>query len=338
VPEIGRLLDPILGLHDAIRSAVVAACASPDGGTLAGVASDGPGDTIYAVDRVSEATLVGGLLEIAREEPLCLLAEGLPEEGLPLPPGIRGEECRWRVLVDPIDGTRGLMYQKRSAWILTGVAPNRGPGTRLRDIALAVQTEIPLLKQHLSDQLWASRGNGVAGRRVNRLSATCAPLVLRPSAERTLAHGFASVVRFFPGARELLGAIDDELALDLLGPPAPGKAASFEDQYASTGGQLYELMAGHDRFIADLRPLAGAAMAARGLPSGLCCHPYDLSTALIAEEAGIILTDAAGAPLDGPLDLTSDLSWVGYANPGLRRAVEPALQRALVRRGLLSPL
>ena len=39
---------------------------------------------------------------------------------------------RWRVIVDPIDGTRGLMYQKRSAWILTGVAPNRGPGTSLR--------------------------------------------------------------------------------------------------------------------------------------------------------------------------------------------------------------
>ena len=52
------------------------------------------------------------------------------------------------------------MYQKRSAWILTAVAPNRGAGTSLRDIELAVQTEIPLVKQHLSDQLWALRGGG----------------------------------------------------------------------------------------------------------------------------------------------------------------------------------
>ena len=33
---------------------------------------------------------------------------------------------RWVIIVDPIDGTRGLMYQKRPAWILTGVAA--GPG------------------------------------------------------------------------------------------------------------------------------------------------------------------------------------------------------------------
>src|SRR2546426_8918997 len=50
----------------------------------------------------------------------------------------REEECRWRLLVDPIDGTRGLMYQKGSAWNLTGVAPDRGAATPLRDIVLAV--------------------------------------------------------------------------------------------------------------------------------------------------------------------------------------------------------
>lgn len=30
------------------------------------------------------------------------------------------------------------MYQKRSAWILTGVAPNRGPETDLSDIEPAI--------------------------------------------------------------------------------------------------------------------------------------------------------------------------------------------------------
>src|SRR6185503_285427 len=74
------------------------------------------------------------------------------------PKGSREADCRWRILVDPLDGTRGLMYQKRSAWVLTGVAPNRGAATQLSDIVLAVQTEIPLVKQHLCDQLWAIRG------------------------------------------------------------------------------------------------------------------------------------------------------------------------------------
>ncbi len=41
----------------------------------------------------------------------------------------------------------------------------------------------------------------------------------------------------FPGARETLAAIDDEVAAAVLGPVKPGKAACFEDQYISTGGQ-----------------------------------------------------------------------------------------------------
>ena len=35
------------------------------------------------------------------------------------------------------------MYQKRSAWILTGVAPNRGEATTLADIVLAVADRDP---------------------------------------------------------------------------------------------------------------------------------------------------------------------------------------------------
>jgi fructose-1,6-bisphosphatase/inositol monophosphatase family enzyme len=333
------LLAPILALHDRIRDAVVEACTRQAAEELSAVAGDDAGgDTIYGVDRVSEATLVEGLTEVARDEPLCLVAEGLHGGALVLPRGARDEDCRWRVIVDPIDGTRGIMYQKRSAWVLTGVAPNRGPAdTRLGDIVLAVQTEIPLLKQHLCDQLWAVRGRGAEARRVNRLTGASERLTLRPSRSETIAHGFAMLARFFPGARDVLAAVDDEVAFALLGPPVAGKAATFEDQYLSTGGQLYELMAGHDRYVADLRPLLRGVHAERGLPPGLCCHPYDICTALIAEELGVAVTGPGGAPLDAPLDVDADVAWVGYANAGLRARVEPVLQAALRRRGLLSP-
>jgi hypothetical protein len=325
-----KLLAPLLALHDSIRDAVVDACAEQAPEQLAATASeDGEGDTIYAIDRVGEAALVEGLSRLPRDESVCLIAEGLAEPLL-FPRGARASDCRWRILMDPLDGTRGLMYQKRSAWILTGVAPNRGAATRLSDVLLAVQTEIPTLKQHLSDQLWALRGAGMKARRRNHLSrhgeGAGEPLTLRRSTSATIAHGFATVVRFFPGAREILAAIDDEIVRALV-KPEPRRASCFEDQYASTGGELYELMAGHDRFIADLRPLVSSA--------GLCCHPYDLSTSLIAREAGVLLTDPAGRPLDAPLDLTTDVAWVGYANDGLRRSIEPVLQAALRRRGLL---
>lgn len=336
MPDPRSLLESMLALHNRIRASVVEACEQQQTEEMAVVAHDDVGDTIYGVDRVSEATLIDGLAEIARDEPLYLIAEGLAAGGLVLPETAREEECRWRVLVDPIDGTRGLMYQKRPAWILTGVARNRGPNTRLRDIVLAVQTEIPLVKQHLCDQMWAIRSEGVQARRFNRLSGEHHPLSMHPSRLDTLAHGFASVSRFFPGARDVVAAIDDEIAAEVVGTPSAGKAAYFEDQYISSGGQLYELMVGHDRFIADLRPLLQPVLTARGLPRALCVHPYDLCTALIAEELGVVVTNPAGEALDGPFDLDADLAWVGYANQQLRMRVEPALRGALLRRGMLT--
>src|SRR5207244_10379023 len=117
------------------------------------------------------------------------------------------------------------------------------------------QTEIPLVKQHLSDTLWAVRGAGAQAERFDRLKRTRAPLSLSPSSAPSIAHGFAMVARFFPGAREELAAIDEEIVAAALGPVTRGKAHCFEDQYVSTGGQLYDLMAGQDRFVPDLRPL-----------------------------------------------------------------------------------
>src|SRR4029079_18220538 len=201
----------------------------------------------------------------------------------------------------PIEGTRALSERTGRVGILTGVAPNRGADTRLRDIELAVQTEIPLVKQHLCDPLWAVRGEGVEGTRLDRMTGHKEPLTLRPSRADTIAHGFASVSRFFPGARDVLAAIDDEIATAVLGPPLEGKASCFEDQYISTGGQLYELMAGHDRYVADLRPLLQGVLHDRGLPNPLCCHPYDLCTELIARELGVEITGTDGERLDSPL-------------------------------------
>jgi len=333
VTSARALLAPVRRVHEAIRGAVIEACAAADA-DLSRVDRDGAGDTIYAVDRVSEDRLLDLIgRELAPVAPVVVIAEGL-EEPVVLPRGTAERDAAWRVIVDPIDGTRGLMYQKRSAWILTGLAPNRGPATRLLDVALAVQTEIPLVKQHLSDTLWAVRGEGAAAERWDRLTGARAPLALRPSGAATIAHGFAQVSRFFPGARAELAAIDDEIVAAVLGPVTPGKAHCFEDQYICSAGQLYELMAGHDRFTADLRPLMEPLLRQRGQALGICCHPYDLCTALIARELGVVVTDAHGAPLDAPLDVESDVAWVGYANEALRAQIAPALAAALRRRGL----
>jgi fructose-1,6-bisphosphatase/inositol monophosphatase family enzyme len=334
--EPRTLLAPLLEWHGRVRDAVVAATERQSIDDLAAVDRDDEGDTIYAIDVVSE-TVIEQLVEtLGREQSFVLVAEGLPGGQRCVPATLDEQAATWRIIVDPIDGTRGLMYQKRSAWILTGVAPNRGPATSLRDIVLAVQTEIPLVKQHLADQLWAIRGGGVEAERLNRVTGERVPLRLRPSGASSIAHGFSTVARFFPGSRDLLGVLDEAIVRGALGAQPGGKALCFEDQYASTGGQLYELLAGHDRFVADLRPLTTAALAERGLPRPLACHPYDICCALIAEEGGVIVTDATGRPIDAPLTVDADVAWVGYANPKIRAAIEPLLQQELRARGWLA--
>jgi hypothetical protein len=144
------------------------------------------------------------------------------------------------------------------------------------------------------------------------------------------------IARFFPGARDELAAIDEEIVSGALGPVEPGKAHCFEDQYLSSGGQLYELMMGHDRFVADLRPLIETVLNRRGLALGICCHPYDMCTELIAREAGVIVTDERGNLLRAPLRVEPDIAWAGYANETVRREIEPLMRDALERRGLLA--
>jgi fructose-1,6-bisphosphatase/inositol monophosphatase family enzyme len=325
VPSFPDLIRSIRQLHNRVRDTVVAATERQRLDDLAEIRRDEEGDTIYAIDVVSENMLLELFGGVSHDHSFVLIAEGL-DGPIVFPRGSSEPDATWRIIVDPIDGTRGLMYQKRSGWILTGIAPNRGDATSLQHIIAAVQTEIPLLKQHLSDQMWAIKGHGASAERHNRLTGESIALELRPSKSDTIAHGFSTISRFFPGAREVLAGIDDEIARGALGPAMPGKAACFEDQYISTGGQLYELMAGKDRFIADLRPIMKQL--------GLCCHPYDVCTALIAAELGVIVTNLHGQPLNPPLNVEAEVGWAGYANEQIRRQVEPLLQAALRNRGL----
>jgi len=335
--EITVLLAPLRRVHERVRDMVIEACERRALEDLARVDDDASeGDTIYAIDRIAEKAVIELFEgEIATIAPLILIGEGLPGGEVVMPEGASEADAACRVIVDPIDGTRELMYQKRSAWILTGIAPNLGRETNFQDIVLAVQTEIPTMKQHLCDSLWAIRGQGAQAERYNRLSGERSPLRLKPSTARTIRHGFAAVSRFFPGAREELASIDEEIVRGALGDVERGKAHCFEDQYLSSGGQLYELMSGHDRFIADLRPLMEPLLNRRGLALGICCHPYDLCTELIASELGVVITDPIGERLRAPLDVTTEIAWAGYANSYIRQEIEPLLQHALKQRGLL---
>src|SRR5438128_7978748 len=85
------LLEPIRRIHLEIRDAVVQACEQAERAQsdhLAGVAQEAEGDTIYAVDRISEERLITLFeREIAPIAPLVLIAEGLHGGRMVLPRG-----------------------------------------------------------------------------------------------------------------------------------------------------------------------------------------------------------------------------------------------------------
>ncbi len=289
-------------------------------------------DTIYKID-----TEVDPILEFFCEQwanelgsPLVLVAEGLEDaaghevEHRVFPAGARERDATLRIIVDPIDGTRGIMYDKRSAWALAGVAPNKGAATRLSDIEVAVMTELPTSKMGFADVLYAIKGQGARMKREPLFPHLPEPRTLTPEPSKApgIDHGFATISNFFPGTKVLASETMEHLVRNLIGKADVTKATVFDDQYISTGGQFYELIVGHDRFNADLRPLF---YKIQNQPEGLCCHPYDCASMLIATEAGVILTNGLGEPLDGPFDTTTGLSWAGYANPRLRDRIEPLL-------------
>src|SRR5262245_20186828 len=103
--NVESLLTPLKQLHEMIRSQVVDACERSAIAALAEIAREEEGDTIYAVDRISEDLLLDFFgRELAPLAPLVLIAEGLPGGKITLPEGSSEDDAVWRIIVDPIDG------------------------------------------------------------------------------------------------------------------------------------------------------------------------------------------------------------------------------------------
>ncbi|MBW2387454.1 MAG: inositol monophosphatase [Deltaproteobacteria bacterium] len=335
--ERERLRALLCAMEDAIQEHVIRARDDASMEDLSHIESVTDSDTIYYIDRVSEEAILRWFEQHWPSDLATILVmEGLPDSRPTVfPADIPEASARFVCIVDPIDGTRGLMYDKRSAWVLAGIAPNLGLETTLADIEVAVMTELPVTKQRLVDQLSAVKGKGPAGVIAERSSSDSlgslrkgerVAISPRPSTAHDLHHGYVSFSRFFPAGKELLARFEEQLHTSLYGADKIAELAIFEDQYICSGGQIYELCMGHDRMIADLRPLAHETL---GLAGAMACHPYDVCTALILTELGGVASDPYGGPLRIPLDTTSPVAWLGYANPSLAEHVQPVLGELL---------
>jgi len=320
--------------HRVARAAVREALLTAQGNAMTKVAAITAADTIYGIDTIAEAALLN-FIEAQHSAfggaAFVLVGEFETGDALKFGSG----PPQFRVLLDPIDGTRLLMHKKSSGWILTGIAPERGEATRLAEIFFALQTELPPPKQTFGDTLWAGPISPVQGWRENLLTGESTPLLLGGEAADDLRHGFISFVNFFPRGKQLLAKLEEEfLYSPSVAAPAGEDLPIFTDQHLSTGGQLYALMTGQMRLVADFRPLLNRQWRQRHEPTLLCAHPYDLATALIARKAGVSLFDQHGANLDGPTAPTDEIGWIGFSNAKLAARYLPVLLETLERNNL----
>ena len=321
-------VERLLALQHEILLALRAAQQRHDSAALSQVARTGDGDTIFAIDVHAEDILLQQCERWGRDAPLRLIAEGIPAAGIDFGRG----EPRWRVIVDPIDGTRPLMHDKRSAWSLAAIAPERGADTTLLDVVAAAMTELPTTWQSTSTRLWAERGSPTRGDRLVLGTEARAPIRVQPARADHLRYGFVASSNFFLGGKELIARVEDAIFTRHLQHERPWQAELYVDQYMSSGGQLAELALGRDRFALDIRPLVHRAL---GQEAALCSHPYDVCTALVAQAAGCVVTAPDGKPLASPLRVDGEVAWIGYANAALQARLQPIVQAVLTEHGLL---
>src|SRR5438034_1773780 len=140
------VVDRLIELQRAVRDVVIRS----HGGSGHEVTRSTAADAIYAIDADVEPIIEEFCGEWSKTTPLVLVAEGIESEeyggveGVKVfPHGASEDDAAIRLIIDPIDGTRGIMYDKRPAWSLAGVAPNKGSSTCLCDIRVAAITELP---------------------------------------------------------------------------------------------------------------------------------------------------------------------------------------------------
>jgi hypothetical protein len=258
------------------------------------------GDDVFGVDARADRVLIEGLhaLPVAgtavvegNERPIAL-------DG---PPDPRGP---WRILVDPVDGTRPYLAGKRSAWVLLGAGRD---ARTLEDLEVGVMVEIPTDRAAWSAVMTATTSGGLAI--VDDDLLTGGPPRRRDPAPITgddLHRRFVTVVRFAPGEHGPIGTWADRHLAGL---------EVYDDLAPCSASYVAGLVTGADAAAFDPRPLFN--------PGGMAAHPYDLAGLVVAREAGCVVEALPPGPLAVPLDTDTPVAWAGYANPAIAARLRP---------------
>lgn len=320
----------LLALCDELRTLTRAAlCAAERDGTGAALArphSQGLGDVTFGLDLPSEERIGVWLDEVARREPISLLTEdsGWRHRGPDGRGGVREllgfDHGGPHIAIDPVDGTRNLMADLRSAWTVVAFAPGGALPPRLSGCTGGIVSELPgtlaarfrrLVSDGCTCQLELSE---LASGALVSARELCADSDDRPD------HGYFPFFRYEPAQRPAIARLEADFFARLVRDEGADARSLYDDQYISSAGQLVLLALGRYRMLIDPRELVRRKLGQPGVTS----KPYDLAGAVVcARAAGVIVTAAEGGELDFPIDATTPVGYAGYANAATQRRLEP---------------
>lgn len=327
---------PLTELCARIRTAVRTALA--DGSRrddVTAIVGRGAGDATFAIDAVAEEAVTTWLGEVALQGPLSLMTEHVGWRHVGPAPGggamsLEGfDHGGPRIALDPIDGTRNVMHDLRSAWIVVSFA---GPGEgvpRFGEQSLGIVSEIPDTRARFAREFDARQGRGAGvtvidlardDARSKRTAITC-------DDDERADLGYFPFFGYEPTGRahaqELAARVIDHVASRA---PEIDESTILDDQYISSGGQLVLLALGTYRLIVDARVSLNALHG----EDRQTAKPYDVAGALlVAREAGCTIVRPDGGELDFEMDVVTPVEFAGFHNEATRDRWLPALSRTL---------
>jgi myo-inositol-1(or 4)-monophosphatase len=268
------------------------------------------GDVTFAIDADAEELLESFLAERAPE--VAFYSE---DAGLVVPSGRSPQHV---LVVDPVDGTRPALAGLESCCVSVAAAPY-GAHVTMADVTVGCVVEIPSGRVFL-----AERGAGLVEGGPARLSAN----------ERLDRMFWTFGFRGRP-ARPLVEVLGDLIDVSSVGGASFDLGSAAFDTMCVVDGRL-DAYVEPGPLLVERVPGMRAEFERVGGGSVLNNSPYDLAAAaLIASEAGAVVTDAAGDPFDERPLLGSDaehqMSVAIAANPALHEQLVGEVGRGLER-------
>jgi len=329
-PErVRALADSIRG---ATRGALQAAIREGRIDRVADPVGQGAGDVTFGLDVAAEAAIEAWAREVARELPLSYLTEDAGWRHLG--PGADGEPVNLpdfdhggpRLCIDPVDGTRNLMHDMRSAWTVVALA---GPGAgepRMSAVIHGLVAELPDSRAARYRVLEATLGEGCTISDSPLDGPRQPGILLQVDSDDRADNGYFPFFHYSPDLRPEIAGIAARFFERIAREESADTRSCYDDHYICNAGQLVLLTLGTYRMIVDARHHVARANGTTTVTT----KPYDIAGALLcAREAGCTVRTVDGAELDFPLDAVTPIGFAGWTNAATAERLAPHLLAAL---------